>query len=189
MPDQLLSTNGSITTYIESLLFVATEPVALGDLARTLEVPTGKVREAVKNLGENYANRGLRIQRTNGHVQMVTAPEAAPIIERFLGLEISGKLSKAALEALAVVAYRQPVTRPEIDAIRGVNSDGVLRTLLTRGLLEEVGRLDAPGRPILYGTTFAFLQHFGLECLEDLPPLEIDFQPIVEEALDLNGRG
>ncbi|RME46129.1 MAG: SMC-Scp complex subunit ScpB [Chloroflexi bacterium] len=171
MSDQTLHLNGSLTSFIESLLFVADEPVAVSDLARTLEVPTRQVNEAIDRLCEAYSGRGLRIQRINGRVQMVTAPETAPVIERFLGLELSGKLSEAAMETLAIIAYRQPITRPQIDAIRGVNSDGVLRTLLARGLIEEVGRLDTVGRPILYGTTFAFLQHFGLESLDDLPPL------------------
>ncbi|MBS1251469.1 MAG: Segregation and condensation protein B [Anaerolineales bacterium] len=171
MTDREFSTNGSLTSHIESLLFVANEPVALRDLAQTLDVPTREINDAVDGLCAAYAGRGLRIQRVNGLIQMVTAPETAPAIERFLGLELSGKLSEAAMETLSIVAYRQPITRPQIDAIRGVNSDSVLRTLLSRGLIEEVGRLDAVGRPILYGTTFEFLQHFGLESLDDLPPL------------------
>lgn len=102
---------------------------------------------------------------------MVTAPEAADYVRRFLGLELTGKLSPAALETLAVVAYRQPATRADIEAVRGVNSDSVLRTLINRGMIEEQGRLDKAGRPIVYGTTFEFLQHFGLAALEQLPPL------------------
>lgn len=172
MTDQVVSPNGSVTSFIESLLFVANEPVALSDLAWTLDISTQEVSDAIESLREAYADRGLRIQRTNGRVQMVTAPETAPAIERFLGLEVSGKLSNAAMETLAIIAYRQPVTRPEIDEIRGVNSDSVLRTLLARGLVEEVSRLDTVGHPILYGTTFEFLQHFGLESLDDLPPLD-----------------
>jgi segregation and condensation protein B len=103
---------------------------------------------------------------------MVTAPEAAPHIERFLDLELSSKLSAPALETLAIVAYQQPVTRAEMEAVRGVNCDSVLRTLLSKGLIEEVGRLPQAGRPIVYGTTFEFLQHFGLQDLAELPPLE-----------------
>jgi len=105
-------------------------------------------------------------------VQLVTAPEAASYVERFLGLEARTRLSRAALEALAIIAYRQPITRPEIEAIRGVSSDSVLRTLLRVGLIEEVGRASTVGRPILYGTTFEFLQHFGLRSLHELPDLE-----------------
>jgi segregation and condensation protein B len=102
---------------------------------------------------------------------MVTAPEASEYIRKFLGLELSGKLSPAAMETLAIIAYRQPMTRAEVEAIRGVNSDSTIRTLLNRGLIEEQGRLDQPGRPILFGTTFDFLQQFGLTTLEQLPPL------------------
>ncbi len=171
MTDQTFSPNGSLASCVESLLFVANEPVALSDLAQTLDVSTSEVTDTVERLSEAYTGRGLRIQHTNGRVQMVTAPETAPAIERFLGLELSGKLSEAAMETLSIVAYRQPITRPEIDGIRGVNSDSVLRTLLARGLIEEVGRQEAVGRPILYGTTFEFLQHFGLESLDDLPAL------------------
>ncbi|KAA3660648.1 MAG: SMC-Scp complex subunit ScpB, partial [Chloroflexi bacterium] len=100
--------------------------------------------------------------------------EASSVIERFLGLEVTSRLSQAALEVLAIVAYLQPITRPQIDQIRGVNSDGALRTLLSKGLIEEVGRMETPGRPILYGSTPEFLQHFGLSIIEELPPLETD---------------
>ena len=105
-------------------------------------------------------------------MQLVTAPEVAEDVRRFLGLSGSARLSTAALETLAIIAYRQPITRAEIEAIRGVNCDGVLRTLLAKGLIEEVGRAEGPGRPILYGTTMLFLQHFGLRSLADLPPLD-----------------
>jgi segregation and condensation protein B len=176
MNNEVSRSNGSVIgsslpNLVESLLFVADAPVAVSDLAQALEISTDAATNAVDQLCQLYTGRGLRVQRTNGRVQLVTAPETAPAIARFLGLELSGKLSEAALETLAIVAYRQPVTRPDIDAVRGVNSDSVLRTLLSRGLIEDVGRLDAVGRPIVYGTTFEFLQHFGLENLDDLPPL------------------
>jgi segregation and condensation protein B len=109
------------------------------------------------------------VQWYAGRVQLTTAPNLAPLIERFLGLEATARLSRAGLETLAIVAYRQPVTRPGIDAIRGVNSDGVLKSLLNKGLVQEMGRAEGPGRPILYGTTSAFLQHFGLSSMDDLP--------------------
>jgi segregation and condensation protein B len=104
---------------------------------------------------------------------LTTAPEMADLIETFLGLEATTHLSRAALETLAIISYRQPVTRPQVDAIRGVNSDGVMKSLLGKGLLQEVGRTDGPGRPILYGTTPEFLQHFGLSSLSELPPLAL----------------
>ena len=165
-------TDLELTSLIESLLFVADAPVTPTQLAAALDVEPKAVEEALDQLAVDYQRRGLRLQRKAGRVQLVTAPEAAPAVERFLGLELSSKLSPAALETLAIVAYRQPVTRAQVEAIRGVNSDSVLRTLINKGLIEEVGRLEQVGRPILYGTTFEFLQYFGLQDLQDLPPLD-----------------
>jgi segregation and condensation protein B len=162
----------SLVALVESLLFVADAPVSVGRLAEALEVTPGQVEQALGELDSACAGRGLRLQRAGNRVQLITAPEAAPSVERFLGLEAHTHLSRAALETLAIIAYRQPIGRPEIETIRGVNSDSVLRTLLSVGLIEEVGRAQTVGRPILYGTTFEFLQHFGLRSLEELPPLE-----------------
>ncbi|MGD8464054.1 MAG: SMC-Scp complex subunit ScpB [Anaerolineae bacterium] len=159
---------------LESLLFVADEAVPVDRLATILEIDLPEVEGALVELQQEYQTRGLRIQQKRQRVQIVTAPEASPYIQRFLGLELTGRLSPAALETLAIVAYRQPVTRAQIEDIRGVNSDSVLRTLVNRGLIEEVGRLEQAGRPIIYGTTFEFLQQFGLSRLDDLPPLELD---------------
>jgi len=152
-------------------LFVADEPVPVARLASALVVPQETAEAALDRLEKECQTRGVRIQRKGDRVQMVSAPEAAPYIERFLGLDLTTRLSPAALEVLAIVAYRQPITRAQIEAIRGVSCDAVLRTLISRGLLEEVGRLEQVGRPILYGTTFQFLQYFGLNTLADLPPL------------------
>jgi segregation and condensation protein B len=157
---------------VESLLFVADGPVSTGRLAEALEVTPGQVERALTDLEAVHPGRGLRLQRAGSLVQLITAPEAAPCVERFLGLEARTRLSRAALETLAIIAYRQPVTRPEIEAVRGVSSDSVLRTLLSVGLVEEVGRASTVGRPILYGTTFEFLQHFGLSSLDELPSLD-----------------
>jgi segregation and condensation protein B len=154
---------------IESLLFVANGPVPIEQIQKALDIPTPEIEAALLALDRAYTARGLRIQRKGADVQLTTAPVSAPYVERFLGLQLSSKLSGAALEALAVVAYRQPVTRAQVEAVRGVNSDGVLNTLLARGLVSEVGRLEAAGRPILYGTTFEFLQYFGLKDLRQLP--------------------
>ncbi|MGD2206321.1 MAG: SMC-Scp complex subunit ScpB [Anaerolineae bacterium] len=167
----------SIKALVESLLFVADEPVRLDHLATTLELSLDQVEEALQTLAEEYNQRGIRLQRKNQRVQLATAPGASDWIRRFLGLELTGKLSPAAMEALAIIAYRQPVTRAEIETIRGVGSDSVLRTLLKRGLIEEQGRLDQAGRPIIYGTTFQFLQEFGLSGLDQLPPLEESEKP------------
>ncbi len=158
---------------LEGLLFVAAEPVAPMQLAAALDVTTAEVEKGLEVLEEQLRSRALRLQRHAGRVQLTTAPELAESIERFLGLEATGHLSRAALEALAIIAYQQPVTRPAVDAIRGVNSDGVIKSLLSKGLLQEVGRSEGPGRPILYGTTPQFLQHFGLNSLAELPPLNL----------------
>jgi segregation and condensation protein B len=169
-----------LTLQIESLLFVATEAVAVEQLASLLEATTEQIESALSALGGEYASRGIRLQRKGNRVQMVTAPESAELVRRFLGLELTSKLSAAGLETLAIIAYRQPATRAQIEAIRGVNSDSVLRTLVNRGLVEEQGRLEQAGRPILYGTTFDFLQQFGLSSLEQLPPL-MEYIPAEED--------
>lgn len=172
-----------LKTLIESLLFVAEGPVAIAALARALEVDAAKVDEALAELKRDYADRGIRVQRLREKVQLVSAPDAAPAIEKFLGIDGAGHLSPAALETLAIIAYRQPVTRPAIEAVRGVNCDGVIHSLLTRGLIQEVGRQETAGRPILYATTFDFLQHFGLRDVEDLPPLEEQIDQGLAEAM------
>lgn len=161
-----------VAALVESLLFVAPEPVALTSLATTLEQPLETVEEALGWLVDSYHTRGLRLQRHRDQVQLVTAPESADIIERFLGLDLTTRLSPAALEALAIVAYRQPITRAQIDELRGVSSDGVLRTLLHRGLIEQGERLEQAGRPFRYVTTSQFLQYFGLQSVDELPLLQ-----------------
>ncbi|MFO7678606.1 MAG: SMC-Scp complex subunit ScpB [Chloroflexota bacterium] len=157
--------------YLESLLFVSSGPVPVSRLAKALEITTTAVEALLSEMEADYQQRGLRLQWSDAAVQLTTAPETSEAIERFLGLELTTRLSQAALEVLAIVAYMQPMTRPQVDHIRGVNSDGALRTLLSKGLLEEMGRLETPGRPILYGTTPVFLQHFGLSGLVELPAL------------------
>jgi segregation and condensation protein B len=160
-----------IKSLIESLLFVADGPVAVERLAAAIGAQRLAVEEALEALSEEYEQRGLRLQHKGGRVQIVTAPEAAPHIERFLGLELTSRLSTPALETLAIIAYQQPITRAGVEAVRGVNCDSVLRTLVSKGLIEAVGRLPQAGRPIVYGTTFEFLQYFGLQDLAELPPL------------------
>lgn len=159
---------------VESLLFVAEGPVTTGQLARALGVPAAEVVDAVNALAEEYHTRGLRVQRDEGRLQIVTAPEAASHIEQFLGLSMDGHLSSASLEALAIIAYQQPTTRAQVEAVRGVDCGGVLRTLAQKGFIDQLGRLEQAGRPIVYGTTFQFLRYFGLESLDDLPPLPQD---------------
>jgi segregation and condensation protein B len=170
----------SLNARLEALLFAAPSSVTIAQLAAALEIPIPEVEKGLAELQERYSQGGLRVQRHQSRVQLTTAPEAAQLVERFLGLDATSRLSRAALETLAMIAYQQPVTRPEIDAVRGVNSDGVLKSLLNKGLIQETGRAERPGRPILYSTTPDFLQHFGLNSLEELPPL----QDIVGENVD-----
>jgi segregation and condensation protein B len=168
----------SLLGYLEALLFVAPGETSPAQLAAALELPVSEIERGLTELEKLYAqegpSRGLRLQRFRGRVQLTSAPETAAAIERFLGLESSSRLSRAALESLAIILYRQPVTRPQIDAIRGVNSDGVMKSLLLKGLVQEVGRMEAPGRPILYSATAECLQYFGLSSLGELPALELE---------------
>jgi segregation and condensation protein B len=163
----------ALPALLETLLFVSPSPVAVARLAQAAGMDISEVEVALSVLGGQLRvqGRGVRLQRKDDRVSLTSAPEHAPYIERLLGLDLSSRLSNAGMETLAVIAYRQPLTRPQIEAIRGVNCDGVLKTLITRELIEPVGRLEQPGRPFLYGTTFQFLQYFGLTSLADLPPL------------------
>jgi segregation and condensation protein B len=161
----------SLAANLEALLFAAPGPVTPAQLAAALETGVQEVEQGLVELEAACRSRGVRLQKHSGKVQLTTAPETAYSVEKLLGLEASSRLSRAALETLAIVAYQQPVTRPEIDAVRGVNSDGVVKSLLYKGLLQEMGRSTRPGRPILYSTTSDFLSHFGLASIEELPPL------------------
>lgn len=181
--------NGSVplSALVEGVLFVTDAPVAVTDLARALGVERPQIERSLGDLASRYASRGIRLQRVNGHVQLVSAPEVAWAVERFYGLEASAKLSGPALETLSIIAYRQPITRPEIEAVRGVDCDGVVRTLLSRGLVEAVGERTTVGHPIEYGTTFLFLEYFGLTSLEELPPL--NGQLVLAEAAEVATDG
>lgn len=176
----------SLSAHLEALLFVAPGAVTPAQLASALDKPVSEIERGLTELEAEYntpgLERGLRIQRHRGRIQLTTAPQTAQAIERLLGLEMNTRLSRAAFEALAIIMYRQPVTRPQIDAVRGVNSDGVLKSLLQKGLIQEIGRAEAPGRPILYSVTTEFLQYFGLNSLEELPPLNLEEESPVQES-------
>jgi segregation and condensation protein B len=163
------SANTELSAMVESILFVASGPVTTGRLAKVLDTTPAVIENILRSLEVDYQTRGFRLQRSGSYVQLTSAPECSQPVERFLGLEVTTRLSPAALDVLAIFAYMQPATRPQIDSIRGVNSDSSLRTLLGLGLIEEVGRIDKPGRPILYGSTPDFLRHFGLNTLSELP--------------------
>ena len=170
----------SLAVQLEALLFVAAEPATTGQLATALDVAPSVIERGLHELDALLADRGLRLQRHGGRVQLTTAPQLSEQIERFLGLEATSHLSRAALETLAIIAYQQPVTRPQIDAIRGVNSDSMMKSLLNKGLILEAGRADGPGRPILYSTTPEFLQHFGLNSILEMPELSALEEPVPE---------
>ncbi len=170
-------TQFSLVSQIEALLFIAPGPTSISQLAETLDVKTSEIEIGLQQLETFYKqDRGLRLIWHSGRVELTTKPEMSVIIEKFLGLDTTSKLSRAGLETLAIIAYRQPITRPAIDAIRGVNSDGVIKSLLSKGLITELDRAHTPGRPILFGTTEDFLLHFGLRSVDDLPPYIRDEQ-------------
>lgn len=177
----------SLSAKIEAMLFVSAEPVPVQQLSQALDVTASVVERGLKELDEALKLRGLRLQRNAGRVQLTTAPELAGLVETFLGLEAISHLSRAALETLAIIAYQQPVTRPQVDAIRGVNSDGMMKSLLSKGLIQESGRTEGPGRPILYSTTPEFLQHFGLSSIMELPPLAVPVESEPETTELLKG--
>lgn len=169
------STEDPLIPIIEAILFTAPGPVGLSRLSEILSTTEKEVSRSINILTEHYKNfHGFRIQKLNNSFQLITAPEYGEIIQKFLGLEMTSRLTQASLEALAIIAYKQPTTRPEIEAIRGVNSDGVIKSLLSKGLIEELGRSDGVGRPIFYGVTSEFMQVFGLESLDQLPTIDFD---------------
>jgi segregation and condensation protein B len=168
-----VESNLSLSAKIEAMLFVSAEPVPVSQLSQALDVTASVIERGLKELDDSLRTRGLRLQRNAGRVQLTTAAELAGLVETFLGLEAISHLSRAALETLAIVAYQQPVTRPQLDSVRGVNSDGMVKSLLSKGLIQESGRAEGPGRPILYSTTPEFLQHFGLSSIMELPPLAV----------------
>jgi segregation and condensation protein B len=167
----------------EAILFVADEPVPASELAEVLEVPLAEVEALLDELGGAYeaGGRGFVLRRAGGGYRLATHPAAAPFLERFVAEHRTPRMTQAALETLAVVAYRQPVSRAQIAEVRGVSSESVLRTLVARGLIQEVGRDPGPGNAILYGTTPAFVERLGLMSLADLPPLA-GFMPTTQEV-------
>lgn len=185
--DVVAAPTEALPSLIEALLFVSDGPVELRSLARALGATVSAVEVAIEVLRGRLESRGLILQTGPEGAQLVTAPIAAPYVEAFLGLEAHRRLSNAALETLAIVAYRQPVTRSTIDAIRGVSSDGAMQTLRARGLIEESGRSQGPGRATLFVTTQRFLEHFGLNGTQDLPDLGDIELPPPDSAIPLPG--
>jgi segregation and condensation protein B len=186
---------GELTeTQLEALLFVAERPLGRSEIAHLAGVDRETVDARIGDLAVSLAGRGIRLVESGERLELATAPEAGRLIARYVGAD-APRLSIPSLETLAIVAYRQPCTRATIERIRGVDSDYTLRSLLHRRLLAELGRSDAPGRPILYGTGFDFLERFGLTSIDELPPLETGVAARlfdgteVGEAASAGGRG
>lgn len=157
---------------LEAILFVSPDTLSTQELARAVDCSVQEAEELLKELADDLQGRGIRLFRADAGWFLASAPELGELVRRFLGADRPARLSRAALETLALVSYLQPVTRAQVEALRGVDSWGVLQSLMERGLIEEVGRAEAPGRPLLFGTTEAFLLHFGLSSIEELPQLE-----------------
>ncbi len=177
---------------IEAILFVSDKPIVLDQMKQVFpELRSAQVADLIKALQDEYVvrNAGMVIVEIAGGWQMLSNSQAAPYIREFYKTKSKEKLSRAALESLAIIAYKQPTGRAEVEVIRGVNSDGTMAHLLNKGLIKIVGRKEVPGRPFLYGTTKEFLEYFGLKALEDLPKIEefnqlgVDMPANIEEAV------
>ena len=171
--------NENLACAVEAILFVAGEPVNVPDLAHALNLTVAEITPILDGLRDEYdrLRRGVRLNRFGMSVQLATRPDYAPYIERLLQPIQKQSLSQAAMETLSIIAYRQPVTKGEIEAVRGVKCDYSISSLLNKGLIQEAGRRETLGRPILYATTEAFLRHFGIETLDDLPVLNLPQPP------------
>jgi segregation and condensation protein B len=181
---------------LEALLFIAREPIALNALAGIVEQKEDEVQGCLEELVSDYEDRGIQVVNLAGGYQIATRPEVSAYVERFLKPAVEVHLTTPALETLAIIAYRQPVSRCQIEKIRGVDCDSVVKTLMDKKLVREAGRADLPGRPILYGTTEDFLFQFGLGSLKDLPAVNLkeqeqklsDFSFIYEKAKNVPAR-
>ncbi|MDF2948301.1 MAG: scpB [Sedimentibacter sp.] len=167
----------NLKSVLESLLFAWGEPLNINEISRILNLPAHNVSAVLDEMVDEVAgdnNRGLIIQRFGNSYQITTKKENFEFIQNLLQTTVNKSLSSAATEALSIIAYKQPVTRVEIELIRGVKCSNVVKGLLDKGLIKEVGKLDKPGRPTLYATTDEFLRHFGLNSIEELPALNIE---------------
>ncbi|HEX2049990.1 MAG TPA: SMC-Scp complex subunit ScpB [Actinomycetota bacterium] len=173
----------------EAILLVADEPVPAGEIGEVLECPRDEVEATLRALATEYEadDRGFVLRETAGGWRLYTSPDCTPWLERFVSGQSHARLTGAALEVLAIVAYRGPVSRAQIADVRGVDSDGVVRTLVTRGLVREVGRESSPGAPALFAVSDAFMERLGLKSLDELPPLT-DFMPDAEAVEEMEAR-
>lgn len=169
---------------IESLLFMSGEPLNIKEISSIIECDIDYTREILNNMKDEFEkdNRGIKLIQLENNLQLVTKEENSNYVQKLLKTNVRQSLSQAALETLAIVSYKQPITRIDIDEIRGVKSDRAIQTLVEKKLIKECGRLEVPGKPILYGTTEEFLKHFGLESLKELPSLEQILDEFKEEG-------
>jgi len=163
-----------VRTYIEGILFISESPVKTGTISESLDVPEGKIKQILRMLEQEYIeqNRGFVLKKISGGYRLYSNPALNEVLQRFVKTNIRTHLSQAALETLAIIAYRQPISRTQIAEIRGVRTDSVVLTLLDKGLLKEAGKIKEPGNPILYRTSDRFLELLGLNNLKDLPPIK-----------------
>lgn len=182
-----VSIKPKIKSAIEAMLFVSGEPLPARELIANLEADNKLVLEIINEMIEEYNkdDRGIRLIEINGGYQLVTKEENSDYIQKLLKKNRKHSLSQASIESLAIIAYKQPITRIDIDEIRGVKSESALQRLVERSLIREVGRLEVPGRPILYGTTDEFLRQFGLKTLKELPSLDLYEDKEAEESMEL----
>ena len=182
-----LSRKSDIKSAIESMLFVSGEPLALRELSNNLELKEKNVEEILSEMANEYEDksRGIRLISINGAYQLVTKSENSDFVQKLLKKNKKHSLSQASIESLAIIAYKQPISRIDIDEIRGVKSESAIARLIERGLIKDIGRLEVPGRPILYGTTDEFLRQFGLKTIKELPSLDLYSDEETQSSIDL----
>ncbi len=182
-----LSRKSDIKSAIESMLFVSGEPLPLRELSNNLELKEKNVEEILNEMANEYEDksRGIRLISINGAYQLVTKSENSDFVQKLLKKNKKHSLSQASIESLAIIAYKQPITRIDIDEIRGVKSESAIARLIERGLIKDIGRLEVPGRPILYGTTDEFLRQFGLQTIKELPSLDLYSDEETQSSIDL----
>ena len=182
-----LSRKSDIKSAIESMLFVSGEPLALRELSNNLELKEKNVEEILSEMANEYEDksRGIRLISINGAYQLVTKSENSDFVQKLLKKNQTHSLSQSSIESLAIIAYKQPITRIDIDEIRGVKSESAIARLIERGLIKDIGRLEVPGRPILYGTTDEFLRQFGLKTIKELPSLDLYSDEETQSSIDL----
>lgn len=178
----------AIKSAIESLLFVSGEPLSLRELSNNIEISSKVIESIIKEMISDYEeeNRGIKLISINSEYQLVSKPQNSDSVQKLLKKNKRQSLSQASLESLAIVAYKQPITRIDIDEIRGVKSDSALQRLIERELIVDIGRLEVPGRPVIFGTTEEFLRQFGLKDLGELPSLDLyEGNDEIDESIDL----